>query len=181
MCIRDRSKTAEEIYLYNGSHLLFSEDGINFSERINPVGTRNFITIDNKLYAIGWNSRSISIDKGMNWSPPETNYGESHNPRLFHTGQMWSENNNNNPYHNFTISNDAGKTWIEHCQIPQIWIDPITSIWLSYVTDNKKTIFMRAANNSYATSNIGRDWGSCLLYTSPSPRDRTRSRMPSSA
>ena len=27
----------------------------------------------------------------------------------------------------------------------------------------------------------GRCIGSCLLYTSPSPRDRTRSRMPSSA
>ena len=26
-----------------------------------------------------------------------------------------------------------------------------------------------------------RDTGTCLLYTSPSPRDRTRSRMPSSA
>ena len=26
-----------------------------------------------------------------------------------------------------------------------------------------------------------RDFGLCLLYTSPSPRDRTRSRMPSSA
>ena len=26
----------------------------------------------------------------------------------------------------------------------------------------------------------GMDWN-CLLYTSPSPRDRTRSRMPSSA
>ena len=25
------------------------------------------------------------------------------------------------------------------------------------------------------------DWLTCLLYTSPSPRDRTRSRMPSSA
>ena len=25
------------------------------------------------------------------------------------------------------------------------------------------------------------DFASCLLYTSPSPRDRTRSRMPSSA
>ena len=25
------------------------------------------------------------------------------------------------------------------------------------------------------------DYGACLLYTSPSPRDRTRSRMPSSA
>ena len=28
--------------------------------------------------------------------------------------------------------------------------------------------------------NLGHDWH-CLLYTSPSPRDRTRSRMPSSA
>ena len=28
---------------------------------------------------------------------------------------------------------------------------------------------------------IVREFGSCLLYTSPSPRDRTRSRMPSSA
>ena len=27
----------------------------------------------------------------------------------------------------------------------------------------------------------GTGWLSCLLYTSPSPRDRTRSRMPSSA
>ena len=29
--------------------------------------------------------------------------------------------------------------------------------------------------------NVGADGGTCLLYTSPSPRDRTRSRMPSSA
>ena len=27
----------------------------------------------------------------------------------------------------------------------------------------------------------GKSFGNCLLYTSPSPRDRTRSRMPSSA
>ena len=27
----------------------------------------------------------------------------------------------------------------------------------------------------------GTTWHACLLYTSPSPRDRTRSRMPSSA
>ena len=27
----------------------------------------------------------------------------------------------------------------------------------------------------------GLHWSDCLLYTSPSPRDRTRSRMPSSA
>jgi len=153
------SKTTEEIYLFNGSRLLFSDDGINFSERTFPAGARNFITIDNELYAIGWSTRYISNDQGMNWSPPEANYGESHNPRSFHTGQLWSENNSFNPYHNFTISNDAGKTWIEHCQISQVPIDPITSVWLSYVADNKKTIFMRAGNYSYATSNLGRDWG----------------------
>ena len=28
---------------------------------------------------------------------------------------------------------------------------------------------------------VSKKYGSCLLYTSPSPRDRTRSRMPSSA
>ena len=37
---------------------------------------------------------------------------------------------------------------------------------------------------SQVSNNINRDVpasGACLLYTSPSPRDRTRSRMPSSA
>ena len=40
----------------------------------------------------------------------------------------------------------------------------------------------RIENNpalSFATQN--HDYVICLLYTSPSPRDRTRSRMPSSA
>ena len=37
---------------------------------------------------------------------------------------------------------------------------------------NEVTVALR--NNSASVSN-------CLLYTSPSPRDRTRSRMPSSA
>ena len=31
------------------------------------------------------------------------------------------------------------------------------------------------------TDQLGPQRGACLLYTSPSPRDRTRSRMPSSA
>ena len=35
--------------------------------------------------------------------------------------------------------------------------------------------------NSYITANLGVGVERCLLYTSPSPRDRTRSRMPSSA
>ena len=37
----------------------------------------------------------------------------------------------------------------------------------------------KAAEKVY--SDIGRMRRDCLLYTSPSPRDRTRSRMPSSA
>ena len=37
-------------------------------------------------------------------------------------------------------------------------------------------------SNNYASSGLGKtQLFSCLLYTSPSPRDRTRSRMPSSA
>ena len=35
--------------------------------------------------------------------------------------------------------------------------------------------------NAVQTSFGGWWYGNCLLYTSPSPRDRTRSRMPSSA
>ena len=47
------------------------------------------------------------------------------------------------------------------------FIDPPTS---SFIELNKR-------NNN---PNIKQQWV-CLLYTSPSPRDRTRSRMPSSA
>ena len=40
----------------------------------------------------------------------------------------------------------------------------------------------RVINNSLATAqNVNYTPNTCLLYTSPSPRDRTRSRMPSSA
>ena len=43
---------------------------------------------------------------------------------------------------------------------------------------------MPAENAAMATGGHPKDWtynNICLLYTSPSPRDRTRSRMPSSA
>ena len=36
-------------------------------------------------------------------------------------------------------------------------------------------------NNQKGYGFISDESGNCLLYTSPSPRDRTRSRMPSSA
>ena len=48
------------------------------------------------------------------------------------------------------------------------------------ITENE---FMDSLSNPKSTFSIDVDTASysCLLYTSPSPRDRTRSRMPSSA
>ena len=50
------------------------------------------------------------------------------------------------------------------------------AIGLDWKGDPRKTILEEAEENGLATGMIA-----CLLYTSPSPRDRTRSRMPSSA
>ena len=40
--------------------------------------------------------------------------------------------------------------------------------------------FLKATERKGFGDNLFRDW-SCLLYTSPSPRDKRQSRMPSSA
>ena len=43
-------------------------------------------------------------------------------------------------------------------------------------------IFLAAPNDEKAEIELTYNWdGDCLLYTSPSPRDRQKSRMPSSA
>ena len=44
-----------------------------------------------------------------------------------------------------------------------------------------KVVFVPGNHDEFARAFIGHSFGGCLLYTSPSPRDRTRSRMPSSA
>ena len=66
--------------------------------------------------------------------------------------------------------------------IPQITSDerfllPVISTLIQY--KNLNILFDTGCHPSVETNAEGR-WG-CLLYTSPSPRDRTRSRMPSSA
>ena len=46
---------------------------------------------------------------------------------------------------------------------------------------NSRSVHPLAASEDYSTSNVYATFLSCLLYTSPSPRDRQKSRMPSSA
>ena len=49
--------------------------------------------------------------------------------------------------------------------------------WMEMLDEESREDFLKDLNDSLKNgSSI-----SCLLYTSPSPRDRTRSRMPSSA
>ena len=59
---------------------------------------------------------------------------------------------------------------------------------INHIDYNKTIIHVDPSNPVRATitpidsaSNYNSNYNSCLLYTSPSPRDRTRSRMPSSA
>ena len=44
-----------------------------------------------------------------------------------------------------------------------------------------QTTFPHLSTPGHPDRDYDAEWQSCLLYTSPSPRDRTRSRMPSSA
>ena len=62
------------------------------------------------------------------------------------------------------------KTWIRRSQIPPEFVGHTFGIY-----NGKNFISVRIVE-----SMVGHRLG-CLLYTSPSPRDRTRSRMPSSS
>ena len=42
-------------------------------------------------------------------------------------------------------------------------------------------VYLSDGKGKFSINNVSDDINTCLLYTSPSPRDRTRSRMPSSA
>ena len=46
---------------------------------------------------------------------------------------------------------------------------------------SKLNILDLGCGNGWFTGQLAKEFEHCLLYTSPSPRDRTRSRMPSSA
>ena len=65
---------------------------------------------------------------------------------------------------------------------------PLSSNYLVDIdplTDNQKRLFESYAEQkhivAYGCAGTGKTFITCLLYTSPSPRDATLSRMPSSA
>ena len=61
--------------------------------------------------------------------------------------------------------------------------DKLSGDILQSVIQNKDFPFSRTWDmlNTYMRDHVNLGYGVCLLYTSPSPRDRQKSRMPSSA
>ena len=57
---------------------------------------------------------------------------------------------------------------------------PVSSYWEDTTNEDLQIDKLKKDINSEIVV-IGGGYTGCLLYTSPSPRDRTRSRMPSSA
>ena len=60
------------------------------------------------------------------------------------------------------------------------WADRITFEEIEKKTGKKESDVIKIMRRSLKPTSF-RLWRNCLLYTSPSPRDRQKSRMPSSA
>ena len=60
---------------------------------------------------------------------------------------------------------------------PDVYRDRYKRIQIPLIIPDNKKCYMEWTNIKGGRM----EWEDCLLYTSPSPRDRTRSRMPSSA
>ena len=89
----------------------------------------------------------------------------------------------------------VGKALVKHCLAEGYTVHYLTTRKSKIIKQkNHKGFYWNPQNNTIDTAcfegvevivnlagaSIAQRW-SCLLYTSPSPRDRTRSRMPSSA
>ena len=87
------------------------------------------------------------------------------------------------------LTKDFGKTWtnvtpkgLKECLVNSIDISPHDAGTAYIATTRYK--FNDHTPALYKTTNYGKTWtniSNCLLYTSPSPRDKRQSRMPSSA
>eukprot|EP00657_Telonema_sp_P-1_P012982 TRINITY_DN9922_c0_g1_i1.p1 TRINITY_DN9922_c0_g1~~TRINITY_DN9922_c0_g1_i1.p1 ORF type:complete len:174 (-),score=26.78 TRINITY_DN9922_c0_g1_i1:23-544(-) len=84
-----------------------------------------------------------------------------------------------------SISDDKFNLYTEPLPISKTKYDDLVSLTVHLspeATEYYKSLpFDGAVSDSDANSDCSESSEACLLYTSPSPRDRTRSRMPSSA
>ena len=71
------------------------------------------------------------------------------------------------------ISDDSGEFYFNNVKVDK-------DGWLS-AAEGHHDLFDNIKNDSEEINITSAKYNNCLLYTSPSPRDRTRSRMPSSA
>ena len=74
-----------------------------------------------------------------------------------------------------------------HLGLCLVWVDggcklaSLTKIVATYNLNTKLDELAKLVDNKFPPGSKRHKAYNCLLYTSPSPRDRTRSRMPSSA
>ena len=92
---------------------------------------------------------------------------------------IWNSNDEPNQVWNYAVTESQAKT-----ECASYNRKMRTGNWLSYEDANTIDEFIDDEYNPSYVPQIGilnHQTHPCLLYTSPSPRDRTRSRMPSSA
>ena len=84
----------------------------------------------------------------------------------------------------FLVHTEANKTMIKEAvekMFPGTKVAAVSTMNLDGKTKRRGMVFGKTAKTKKAIVKLTEDSKDCLLYTSPSPRDRTRSRMPSSA
>ena len=84
-----------------------------------------------------------------------------------------------------SVSNETGRFESQrHADIDDgwsSWTSPEATVATQWRPDSNRTIITRNQSPDIHFDRSINPYRGCLLYTSPSPRDRTRSRMPSSA
>ena len=138
----------------------------NYVDNVNP-------------YAVYQTDAPVSVDVLQSGTSPIQLEMNTQNARLISAISM-SPSNDNAQYltDNFTATSK-----VEIKEVGGSW----TTVNESVITDELYSTFYWSDTNSIGgakyivTVTVVRNSDGCLLYTSPSPRDRTRSRMPSSA
>ena len=102
--------------------------------------------------------------------------------RTYTNAEAYTVANDGTPYA------DTGYNIFAYDDLSQIWrqLDLDYDNIIDWTINAESTLYVLSTTNFHIINNNGlevvtKPFNNCLLYTSPSPRDRTRSRMPSSA